>query len=64
MKFLKSYTRLKRLTEEEDCYVEASFQERISMMWELTAEIWSLRYKKNAERRLQRNIATLIKKQG
>jgi len=64
MKVLRSYTRLKRMDEEEDCYVDASPGERISIIWEITSENWSLKDRKNVERRLQRNITTLIKKQG
>ena len=52
------------MDEEEDCYVDASPGERISIIWEITSENWSLKDRKNVERRLQRNITTLIKKQG
>jgi len=37
-------------------------KERISFMWDLTAELWSLKGIEYVERRLQRNITNLIKK--
>ncbi len=42
-------------------YVEASAQERVAMMWELTEELWSFKDTGHAERRLQRNVANLIR---
>lgn len=42
-------------------YVKFSPKERIYAIWEITAELWSLFDKKNVERRLQRNIAKLVR---
>jgi len=52
------------MTKKDDCYVDASPQERISFIWQLTAELWSLKASQYAERRLQRNVTNLIKQQG
>jgi len=49
------------MTKHDDCYVDASPQERISFIWQLTAELWSLKDKDSVERRLQRNVTNLIK---
>ena len=38
----KNLTRLRKLSDEDDDYVDASPAERLDMMWELTAELWSL----------------------
>ena len=35
--------------------------DRVSFMWELTAELWSLKKSPYVERRLPRNITKLIK---
>ena len=43
MKIVRSHTSLRKLPEHDDCYVDASPEERISFMWELTAELWSLK---------------------
>ncbi|MCK4909643.1 MAG: hypothetical protein KAS70_07065, partial [Planctomycetes bacterium] len=64
MKMDRNHTTIKKITEEEDCYVKASPRERISFIWELTAELWSLKDPQSVERRLQRNVTTLIKQQG
>jgi len=64
VKLLKSHINLRRLTDREDNYVDLPAQERLSLMWDITAEIWSLRGKENVERRLQRDITNLIKKQS
>jgi hypothetical protein len=61
MKVSKNLAILKKMTEEDDSYVDASPQERVSFMWQLTAELWSLKNKRNVEQRLQRNVTNLIK---
>ena len=62
MKIVRSHTSLRKLPEHDDCYVDASPKERISFMWELTAELWSLKGIEYVERRLQRNVTNIIKK--
>jgi hypothetical protein len=42
-----------------ECFVDQPASECIAMVWELTKEVWSIRDKKCAERRLQRHIAVL-----
>ena len=64
MKVIKSCTKLKKMDKDDDCFVNASPQERIAFIWELTAELWSLRDKQYVERRLQRHVANLIKQQS
>ena len=66
MKIIKTRTVFKKMIKEDDSYANITPQERISSMWEIAAELWSLRKinKKNVERRLQRHIANLVKKQG
>ena len=53
---------IKKQTKQDDCYVDASYQERIAFVWELTAEVWSIRNTEHVERRLQRNVTNLIRK--
>jgi hypothetical protein len=60
MKLDRTKTILKKQTKQDDCFVNASFQERISFVWELTSELWSLKGNKDAERRLQRHVTNLI----
>jgi len=60
MRLRKKITNLKKLTKEDDSFVKASPKKLISFMWELTAEIWSLRGADYVERRLQRNVTNLI----
>ena len=45
----------------DDDYVEASIKERIEMVWDITAELWSISKKGDlsAKSRLQRNVASL-----
>jgi hypothetical protein len=63
MKLDRTKTQLKKQTKQDDCFVNASFQERISFVWDLTSELWSIKGKGagDAERRLQRNVTNLIK---
>ena len=45
----------------DDDYVEASKKDRLSMVWDITVELWSISKKGeiSAESRLQRNVANL-----
>jgi hypothetical protein len=58
----KNLTRLKKLSDEDNNFVDSSPAERLGMMWELTAEIWSLRWKDIAQQRLQRHVASLVRR--
>lgn len=60
MKVMRKYAMLKKMDKSDDCFVKASPQERLSFMWELTSELWSLKDPKYAKRRLQRHITKLI----
>ena len=62
MKMNRKVAILKRMTKDEDDYMDTSPAQRVAIVWELTTEIWSLKDKKNVERRLQRNITKLIRK--
>lgn len=64
MRVQKDKARLKRLTDEDDDFVDVSPAERLSMMWELTAEVWSLRGQDGAQQRLQRHVAGLVKQRS
>ncbi len=64
IKVRKDHTALKKMTKEDDSYVNASPQDRLALMWEITSEIWSLKNKNDVERRLQRNITRLIKRKA
>jgi hypothetical protein len=61
IKLQKDQTRLKKLSDEDDDFVDASPAERLGMMWELTAEIWSLKGQDCAQQRLQRHVARLVR---
>ncbi|HUW20679.1 MAG TPA: hypothetical protein VMW16_15380 [Sedimentisphaerales bacterium] len=61
MNVARDITVLRRMTVQDDNYVEASPAERAGFVWELTAELWSLRDEQRAERRLQRDVTNLIK---
>ena len=61
MKVNRNKICLGKISQNDEGYVDMSPAERISFMWELTAELWSLRKSPYVERRLQRNITSLIK---
>lgn len=60
MKVIRDQIKLKRNFKDDD-YLKASASERVSFMWELTAEIWSLKGAKYVKRRLPRNVANLTR---
>ena len=47
----------------DDGYVQAMPNELLEMMWEITRDAWAFRGGEGAERRLQRNVTNLEKKE-
>ena len=45
--------------EDTDDYVKADKAQLLSLVWEITEEIWSFMKVQDAEQRLQRNVAVL-----
>lgn len=64
MNVIRNHVKLKKMTREDDSFVKATPAERVSFIWELTKELWSLRNRQDAEQRLQRNVTNLIRQQG
>lgn len=62
MKVNKKHVVLKKSSKEDDSYTNISPADRISIMWDLTLEAWSLGGKINNKQKLQRNVVNLIKK--
>ncbi len=60
MKMDRNQAQLRRMSKKDDSFVKKSPAERISFMWELTAELWSLSGF-DVKQRLQRNVTKLIK---
>ena len=58
----RKVVKLIRTPRQEEPFVNASPSQRISYIWDLTAEVWGMNGSKDAERRLQRNITRLIRK--
>ena len=52
----------KKSTEREDSFVPGTPAERVSWVWELTAEAWSLEGSEYVERRLPRDVTHLVRK--
>jgi len=61
---MRDYAKLSKMTDGDNAYVEALPAERVGFVWELSKELWSLRDGQSAERRLQRNVANLVRQQG
>jgi hypothetical protein len=45
-------------------YMPGSEAERLAAVWELTRDVWAFFGKENAERRLQRHVAVLTRREG
>ncbi len=45
--------------DKDDGYVQADMAELISLMWDITEDVWSFVKDQNAEQRLQRNVAVI-----
>ena len=60
----KMHTAIGRMTDHrQDDYVPGTPEERIRLVWTLTREITSLSVKHDAERRLQRHVTCLIRRE-
>jgi len=46
----------------DDGYVQAEKNELISMIWEITKDNWAFVRGQDAKRRLQRDVATIIRR--
>ena len=63
MKMIRTLTTLKKIKQDDDdIFVAASAAERVSSMWELTAELWSIAGSDYVERRLPRHVTHLVRK--
>lgn len=45
-------------------YMPGTAEERLSQVWELTREVWVFFRETDAEQRLQRDVAVLIRREG
>lgn len=45
-----------------DGYVEAERHDLISMIWEITKDTWSFVKEQDVKRRLQRDVATIVRR--
>lgn len=60
MKMDRKQASLRKMSKKEDSFVKMSPAGRLSFMWELTKELWSLSGA-DVKQRLQRNVTRLIK---
>jgi hypothetical protein len=61
----RNQTRLIKQTEDQDNgYVEGTPAYRLSLVWEITKDVYAFTGSRDAERRLQRDAATLVRREG
>ncbi len=48
----------------DDGYVQAEKNELISMIWEITKDNWAFVRGQDAKRRLQRDVATIVRRKS
>lgn len=58
----RSTTRLLPLEADDDGYVEGDPATRLALVWPLTLDTWAFVDRTDAERRLQRNVAVLVRR--
>lgn len=59
----RSVTRLTRLEADDDGYVEGDPATRIALVWPITRETWAFMKQTDAQRRLQRNVVRLVRRE-
>jgi len=54
------------LSDPDDGFVQATMQQRVNMVWDITSALWSVstRGEIHAQSRLQRNVAVLSRRSG
>ena len=62
MKLNRSAAELKRISKKDDSFADCTPSERVGIIWDITAELWSLNGEQDVKRRLQRNVTNIIKK--
>jgi hypothetical protein len=61
----RKHTTIRKMTEvRNDNYVAGTPEERILLVWPLTKQITSLSAAHDAERRLQRHVTVLVRREG
>ncbi len=60
MRVDRKQAHLRKMSKKDDSFVKMSPAERVSFMWELTEELWSLSGS-DVKQRLQRNVTKLIR---
>jgi hypothetical protein len=61
----RKHTAIYRMADERhDNYVSGTPEDRILLVWPLTKEIASLSVKHDVERRLQRHVTRLVRREG
>ena len=61
MKLDRTKIKILKQSNQNDYFVKGSFQDRLSCVWDLTLQIWSITNKSNAEYRLQRHVTMLTR---
>ena len=65
MKMDRKHTAIYKMTDKQNNdYVVGSAEERILLVWPLTKEVASLSKKHDVERRLQRHVTRLMRREG
>lgn len=60
----RKYIKIYKIGDREDCdFVDLPSSECISLVWELTKEVYGLSGEYDVESRLQRNVVNIIRKQ-
>ncbi len=62
MRVKRNKVHIGKTPKNDEGFVKLAPEERVSFIWELTSELWSLKDPSHVERRLQRNVGNLIKK--
>jgi hypothetical protein len=62
MKMNRKIVRKKGMKDEDSGYVHAEKNELLSMIWEITKDNWVFVRGQDAERRLQRDVTTIIRR--
>lgn len=58
----KIVKKINMVEDKDDGYVQAEKNELISMIWEITKDNWSFVRGQDVKRRLQRDVATVVRR--
>lgn len=64
IKLNRNVVKISRKNDNDDGYIDADPAMLFSMVWDITCDLWAFSGRNDAERRLQRNVVNIIRRES